>query len=918
MHITFNHSTHQNVDKVTTSYQNTRTQKQEKTDGYAIDISDTVMDNVAYQVQGRTAEEVMQQAGSQDVALQRNYMAVMSNSMSDEEFAEMVKEGASPMDMEIEEAVTIIDKMKAELIKAGKQITGYTDDLDMDTLSQITGSRALAEAMIRSFTSQGIPVTEENVKAGTQTVEMAGEIEKMTEGMVKYMLENDLEPTVDNLYKAQYSSMAEGQKNNARQMDTDALSAQIAQIVTDAGFPETQEYMDDAKWLLERDIPLTKETLAAFEVLKTVSLPLEAEKVCHGAASALAEGKEAKDADVSDERSIYEKALDIEAEISKELDTNVTARRQAEEIRLLMTTQANVKLLRSGYYINTKDLEGYVEKLKELEQKQAEALFGSKEALPQYDNYKQTLAERNSILSMPIAVLGKISYGYLSLSLHEVYTHAQETAAAYKQANESYETFMTAPRADMGDRIGKAFRNTDAILEDLQLSLTEENRRAIRILGYNSMELNLENIEAVKQADRALQKIVNKMTPPAVLKMIREGVNPLETNLEDLNRYFDSLEPSYQEESEKYSRYLYRLEHNQEITEPEKEAYIGIYRLLRQIEKTDGAAVGQLLKQGAEIEFKNLLSAVRTGKVKGIEVTVDDKFGGLQELVVKGVSISDQIAQGFQNDFTGMLSDMTGTQEEEAYLTENANLLREAAASEEEVLQMCNRLSLPVTGNNLLAVSGMLGNKANPFASFNRFEKLSSNVRKEMSKLHESFESVSQAQEAYEEFTENVQELIQEYTFTESVDTQDIRTLQLLHKQLSVAAGMAKQEEYEVPVMIDGEVTSVHLVLKHQSKQAGTVTVRMQTKQSEELSAQFSLNGNHVSGQIHTGPENEVLAKQVEADYLAAVTENGFEADSIQSAAFKLNSASGQETTPAETGRLYQLAKIFIQVVQKQ
>ena len=49
------------------------------------------------------------------------------------------------------------------------------------------------------------------------------------------------------------------------------------------------------------------------------------------------------------------------------------------------------------------------------------------------------------------------------------------------------------------------------------------------------------------------------------------------------------------------------------MTKEEKEAYIGIYRLLRQLEKTDGAAIGALLQQGAEPTLKNLLTAVRSG-----------------------------------------------------------------------------------------------------------------------------------------------------------------------------------------------------------------------------------------------------------------------------------------------------------------
>lgn len=84
--------------------------------------------------------------------------------------------------------------------------------------------------------------------------------------------------------------------------------------------------------------------------------------------------------------------------------------------------------------------------------------------------------------------------------------------------------------------------------------------------------------------------------------MIRDGVNPLQTSMEDLEEYL-SGQDTYAEDSEKYSRFLYRLEQNNEITPEEKESFIGIYRLLRQVEKSDGAAIGKLVDTGAEVSF---------------------------------------------------------------------------------------------------------------------------------------------------------------------------------------------------------------------------------------------------------------------------------------------------------------------------
>ena len=91
---------------------------------------------------------------------------------------------------------------------------------------------------------------------------------------------------------------------------------------------------------------------------------------------------------------------------------------------------------------------------------------------------------------------------------------------------------------------------------------------------------------------------------------------------------------------------MYKLERNHAVTEKERDAYIGIYRLFRQLEKTDGAAIGTLINQGAEPTVRNLLSAMRSNKKHGMDMKVDDHFGGITSSYT-GKSISEQIESGY-------------------------------------------------------------------------------------------------------------------------------------------------------------------------------------------------------------------------------------------------------------------------------
>ena len=78
---------------------------------------------------GKSLIELQQEAANTDVAVQQDYMTLMSNSMSEEDYAKLQEEGFDFGSMDPEEAVTIVDKIKAELARSGQHIAGYTDDL---------------------------------------------------------------------------------------------------------------------------------------------------------------------------------------------------------------------------------------------------------------------------------------------------------------------------------------------------------------------------------------------------------------------------------------------------------------------------------------------------------------------------------------------------------------------------------------------------------------------------------------------------------------------------------------------------------------------------------------------------------------------------------------------------------------------
>lgn len=210
----------------------------------------------------------------------------------------------------------------------------------------------------------------------------------------------------------------------------------------------------------------------------------------------------------------------------------------------------------------------------------------------------------------------------------------------------AYEASGTEVRKDLGDSITKAFRNVDDILASEDMELTEANRRAVRILGHNGVEINSETIESIKYFDAKLTNAVSRMQPAMVMSMIRRGINPLNEDLDSLNDNIDRIIAEEGETPEdRYSSFLVKMEEAGDITENERAAYIGIYRLLYRIGTRDGAALGAALRSDKKLTLRNLLTEVRSERASGIDAVIDDRAEGAHSSYVN--SVTEQIDDAF-------------------------------------------------------------------------------------------------------------------------------------------------------------------------------------------------------------------------------------------------------------------------------
>lgn len=840
--------------------------------------------------------DIQNEAAQVDAAIQQDYMTLMSNTLSKEDYARLEQEGFHFADLEPEMAVTIVDKIKAELVRSGQCIPGYTDDLDLGVLSEALGSETLARAVEQSFAQADIPLSKETAAQVTLAWDMSQKLKTPTEGAYHYMVDNGLDPEIQNFYLAQSCGAGEGESGQSRyyaediqgyytqtavlknvsDVSAEGLSEQIDRVIVQAGMEVDEKSRQEALWLLEQNLPLTPENLQCFRELSRVAFPVTEEVFSGAVANAVAEGKSPLQSLLTDTENIYKKA---EAVLQQ-----LTDRIRLEEVRLRLTAEVNLKLLKSGFAIDTAPVEQLLSAIRKAEEEIALAYFpDDSQALAKYESYQTATQVVSQLPEMPAALLGGLKVlGEGAESLQSFHAKGKALQSSYEQAHESYEALMTAPRKDLGDSLNKAFVNVDDILQDLEYAISPENQRAVRILGYNRMEITPQQIELVKAADKAVHSVIEKMTPAATLQMIRDGVNPLNQSFEELEQYFTEHSGTYEESAESYSRFLYGLERRGDISEEERQSYIGIYRLLHQIEKNDGAAIGALVNSQAELHFANLLSAVRTGQWKHQDVRVTDELGVLEQLIRTGETIPEQIAMGIRKTAQSILTEVSYTEEDlRQYFDMEWQQLRGAGEASKESIALLERGEVPINAGNLLAAQALTAAGSSLYKGLK--ERLTDRTvgragdlqvpvedsDSTMEKLLQAWEKLDSPEGFGESFYSILSEAgnkLEELSLMQADTSVDVREMKLLHKQLSVVGALAEREEYILPMYMGRELARVHITFRRNEEQRGSVRIVADFGEDSRIEAHLQIKDNQLSGFLVGNTPSEVMKLKQAAD----------------------------------------------------
>lgn len=791
-------------------------------------------------------------------------------------------------------------------------------------------AQSIAEQQVSSRVKEqmqqsGLPATTENAIRLSHAMKMTAEIGSFSSAAMKFFVAQNFSITPEHIQASVAGGQAMGDEfgNAVEESGFEDIEQQVKEMLSKDGNEVDEVSMETAKWLYDNHLPVTGETVQTCRQMKELKEVGE-EVLCARIADNMADGVPA------------EKANLLKFSVAEAL----TKKRQLEEIRLTMSVEAIRNMSAKGIPMDISRLENLVEELREQEQQARQALMeelqisGMEE---QEDLLNDTIQAAKHVLDAPAPFFGKVMQDSEKESLQTLSSKAIVYTEEFSKIQHHYESVGTEVRRDLGDSMRKAFQNVDDILEDLSLEITWQNQRAVRSLAYNQMALTEENIVRMKEYDSRVTSLMKDLQPPVVAELIKRNINPLELTLDELSDRVHEIQSEIGQDDISFSKYLWKLDHQKAVSPEERQTMIGIYRLLDKIEKSDGAVVGQLMKEGRELSFESLLSAVRSRQKAGMDVQIDDEFGGLENLVESGTSISDQIQAAYQQNLVKQLrkeispSVLQNLQEEDLSLeqllelcrqedTQEADYYEEMAqnyreimsAHQERIQQFLSALELPDTIANIHCVQEYLKQGSREIKNMWEPEQSEEilDALDEPDKLDGVLESVEEKQK----------KRLLELGEKDDIKYEDLRNISRMNQRISFYGSLRKYQMYEIPIFTEQGITTCNVTIQSQGNdKKGMVEIAMESPEFGKLQASFRVSGNHVKGFVTIANGEQVGTCQRRMEQLEKdLEEKGYTMDRSNLIAGKRDSLPlGDKAEGAKNKDLYRIAKTFIVVMSR-
>ena len=869
----------------------------------------------------KEADDVKQQIMNSASTAQISFKALVKK-LSGMEAVDIAGDGFNITDASKDDMVSIIDKIRIELAMHSDSYVAYGTGVSSDAIESVAGAGAANELKQR-LSGAGISVDDDTVKQVQSALDEAASITELSESAKYYMIANDIAPTIDGIYKAE-NAVSTRPANSGYEIsfkEFNAMRPQIESLMNKAGLEVNLRNLNNAQDLINNNIPVTEKTLKYKAVLDGLNLNgLDTQdgqdSVLSKIADQLAIGEDPKDTPLTNDPSIWDnvknaivtlanasyddivnvvssgKAFTISSlKVVMQVGWSETAESQQPygynaqkayntlvEARLLLTAGTGVILEKSNTSLLYTPLEQINEQIKALEAN-GTLYAGNTQMYNDVLDVRKALYDIETAPAQMYEKLMKSDPYKLSISM--VSGIASGMTSRYAKAIDTYETTGTKVREDLDDSIIKAVNNSaEGIMDELNLENTQENRDVIKLLASNNIDINKENVERARRIYTTLNNLVDNMKPETVVKMIDDGINPMNTDIWTVNDYLSSMnQGATKDNEEKYSKFLYKLDKTGGINETKKKQFIGIYQMMNIFTRDAGVCAGALMKQGKEITMGNLISAYTSRKHSGIDVTIDDSVGlgdketisYFESLFAKSQKfitpntlknsdnespIEHQNVEAFANGLAEHYDEAVENELDSSYIEE---VTKKAEQADAEVVRELRRAGINENIGNINAVNELMATgqlMAYTRKHGNQGSKsiYGENIIDSNDKLKEVLDSRDKLEAMYTNLEEAAGDELEEAiessltgTAEDPVDYDTFEELRISNRQIRYISNLARRNDYRVPYVKNGQAGLINLTFVADDNDKGKISIKMNTASWGELSVEAKVTQSDVS-----------------------------------------------------------------------
>ncbi len=880
----------------------------------------------------------------------------VSSRMTEEDMETLSKEGFPIGEMTVEQLEAAMERIKLQKEMTSVAMENQVEQINSDrqaiidqAIKMLSGNPK-AEMIAEKLIKANIPVTQANLEKVAVAIEKANGGVKLTPTECEYMVRNKLLPTLENVAMARSAAQSYQKKEHTLTAEAWAqLEPKVTHMLFQAGLRNNKDMINAAQTFIKRDIPLTTDNLKNYSLL--AGIRLSEEDILTKAVDALSVGQEPKSANLlsstaKEVRQIMRKTAGVttqaidyaaakrtmelaatdgntvdlslgdltaaqelldsnstEMEIQNFAETSaaqaasIRARRQLEEIRAKMTYAAGYRLAKEGIRIDAVSMNKLIDNLRTLENRFFSSFFtqaGMATSAEGMELLKDTSRKLEEIKNMPAPLIVDTMDTGSKITLNEL--HERGMHPAYRHYNENFERVMTSPDKRFGDTIQKAFEHTDSLLQNIGLEANAVNRRAVRMLGYNSVEVTAENVQKVTEYDTKLQEVLKELHPAVTVRMIRDGLNPLEQSIEDLSAKIAQIKEEEGINTEdNYSIFLINLEKKKEITPEERKAYIGVYRALHQLGGSEEEALGGVYRNGQELTLQNLLTAVRSGRAQGMDAYINETFRTAASASNDKALIEDQIKAGIMGAKFGKGAEALNNLAEKVdnTISECANdhsevvkdqltTVRTLATEGQNATRFLEDYNILTTVENLEAAKNLLANDTTIFKEWKKFKLMQTGEEPILPDFTESMEDKQTMQTAYQQFMNETGKMKEALTKDSILNKQETKSIKKMNVGIRFMNRLSKREYYQIPVDTGMDIVNMKVTILEKGEEKAKVMAEIPTLNLGKISCEATIQDNKLKCFISADTREGTQAlKERQMNLFATLAQNGIQVGSI-------------------------------------